>query len=71
MVRVVVSTVGSHWVTRSLIVVLSSASSEILSRIDWDIDVDVDTVCLWQGVSSSVMQVHGVWFVVWIIIPGG
>jgi len=81
LVRVVVSTVGSHWVTRSLIVVLSSTSSEILSGVNWDIHVNVDVCIIWsdvdinisldwrKGVSSSVMQVHWVWLVVWIIIP--
>jgi hypothetical protein len=39
---VVVSTVSSHRVTRSLIVVLTSASQKILSWIDWDIHVNVD-----------------------------
>ena len=66
---VVVSTVSSHGVTRSLIVVLTSTSSEILSRIDWNIDVYMDTVCLWQNLSSSVMQVHGVWLVIRIVVP--
>jgi hypothetical protein len=73
---VVISAVSSHGVTRSLIVV-SSASQRNLGLSCWHVHINIYRNSVGNQilidrrnrVSSCVMQVHWVWFVIWVVIP--
>ena len=52
-----------------MIVVFVFAAYKILSRNYWNININLDICVDWSDrVGTSVMEVHGIWVSVWIVV---